>query len=248
MRQDNRGLTLVELMIAIAMSTIILGAAALFLKNAMNSYETATATIDLQMESQIVMEQVGTWIMEGNSTEVVSVTDPITASTTNVLVIYNIPELVEHSKWPIGMPEPTTVGSMRIIWQKENRLYMVFEENVDYLFGTVNATVTPDYSSAAYQTAVDAYPSFPFSEVTKNGFFLNYLNTKSIPLNCVSEYVDTFTVTKTQIRQSSSYGDGTEAENLIYNQKITIDLILREAKQEFKLTNEFKVRNEIYKE
>ncbi len=253
-RHDNRGLTMVEMIIAVAMSTIILGAAALFLKNAISSYQMATATIDLQMESQIMMEQVGTWIMEGNSTEIIPVTDALSGETTQVLAIYMIPRLVEHSKWPMGMPEPSTVGSLRVIWQKDNRLYMVLEEDVDYLFGTVNATTAPDYNSAAYKDAVKAYPTLPFDTAdpsayasAKNSFFLNYVSTMSNEVNCVSEYVDTFSVTKTQIRQSSSSGDGTENENLIFNEKITVDLTLHEAKQEFVLTNEFKVRNEIYK-
>ncbi len=246
MRHDNRGLTMVEMIIAVAMSTIILGAAALFLKNAISSYQMAAATIDLQMESQIVMEQVGTWIMEGNSTEIIDVTDPISGGTTQVLAIYTVPRLVEHSKWPLGMPEPSTVGSLRVIWQKDNRLYMVLEEDIDYLFGTRNAATAPDYNSQAYKDAVAAYPTLPFTEATKENFYRNYINTMSNEVNCVSEYVDTFSVTKTQIRQSSSSGDGTENENLIYNEKITIDLKLREAKQEFLLTNEFKVRNEIY--
>ena len=65
-QKDNRGITLIELIIAIAISTIIVGAATFLLSTAQKNYSSASATIDLQSEAQILMEQMGTWIMEGN--------------------------------------------------------------------------------------------------------------------------------------------------------------------------------------
>mgnify|MGYP002578479742 CR=1 FL=1 len=61
MPNDHRGITLVELIIAIAISTVILGAATLFLGMAHKNYNHASAQIDLQSESQILMEQIGMW-------------------------------------------------------------------------------------------------------------------------------------------------------------------------------------------
>ena len=69
MPNDHRGITLVELIIAIAISTVILGAATLFLGMAHKNYNHASAQIDLQSESQILMEQIGMWVMEGNRVE-----------------------------------------------------------------------------------------------------------------------------------------------------------------------------------
>ena len=66
MQKDHRGITLVELLIAIAISSIIVAAAAFFLMTAQKNYREASASIDLQSESQILMEQLGTWFMEGN--------------------------------------------------------------------------------------------------------------------------------------------------------------------------------------
>ena len=59
MRKDHSGITFVELIIAIAISTIIFGAAILFLGMAHKNYNHASAQIDLQSESQILMEQIG---------------------------------------------------------------------------------------------------------------------------------------------------------------------------------------------
>ena len=69
MRKDHSGITFVELIIAIAISTIIFGAAILFLGMAHKNYNHASAQIDLQSESQILMEQIGMWVMEGNRVE-----------------------------------------------------------------------------------------------------------------------------------------------------------------------------------
>lgn len=84
-RADHRGITFVELIIAIAISTIIMGAATLFLGTAHKNYNHATAQIDLQSESQILMEQLSMWIMEGN--RVIKEDD---ANSTR-LIVYQIP-------------------------------------------------------------------------------------------------------------------------------------------------------------
>ena len=49
-QKDNRGITLIELIIAIAISTIIVGAATFLLSTAQKNYSSASATIDLQSE------------------------------------------------------------------------------------------------------------------------------------------------------------------------------------------------------
>ena len=87
MPNDHRGITLVELIIAIAISTVILGAATLFLGMAHKNYNHASAQIDLQSESQILMEQIGMWVMEGNRVEKL---DP-SVSGVEGIVIYKIP-------------------------------------------------------------------------------------------------------------------------------------------------------------
>ena len=64
--KDNRGLSLVELVISIAISSFILLAAGMFLHNANKSYRIASSMVDLQMESQILMEQMSNWVLEAN--------------------------------------------------------------------------------------------------------------------------------------------------------------------------------------
>ncbi len=74
MRHDNRGMSLVELILAMTMATIVMGAAMLFLRTALNTYTLADAHIDVQKEAQMNLEQIGTWIMEGNRVAAGSIT------------------------------------------------------------------------------------------------------------------------------------------------------------------------------
>lgn len=110
MQNDHSGITLVELIIAIAISAIILGAATLFLGMAHKNYNHASAQIDLQSESQILMEQIGMWIMEGNRVE------ELDASVSGVhgIVIYQIPRETSV-KNPLGVTA-SDAASKRVIW------------------------------------------------------------------------------------------------------------------------------------
>ena len=98
-------------MIAIAISSIIMIAATMFLGAAHKNYNNASAQIDLQSESQILMEQIGMWVMEGNRVEAL---DPSTSGAQGGIVIYRIPRKTSVEN-PNGAaaPEP---ASKRVIW------------------------------------------------------------------------------------------------------------------------------------
>lgn len=149
MKRDNRGLTLMELIIAIAMSTIIMAAAIMFINNALRSYRVASATIDLQMEAHVVMEQLGVWVMEGNY---VVTNDDGTAKDTVLrqsaggrkgLVVYCRPRPIDESILPSNTavnengrvealvggasPGPGVTPTKRVIWLEDDGLYMLQE-------------------------------------------------------------------------------------------------------------------------
>lgn len=111
MNRDQRGITFIELLIAIAISSIIMVAATVFLGAAHKNYNNASAQIDLQSESQILMEQIGMWVMEGNRVEAL---DPSTSGAQGGIVIYRIPRKTSVEN-PNGAaaPEP---ASKRVIW------------------------------------------------------------------------------------------------------------------------------------
>ena len=103
MPNDHRGITLVELIIAIATATLFLGMAH-------KNYNHASAQIDLQSESQILMEQIGMWVMEGNRVEEL---DP-SVSGVRGIAIYTIPNTPSVTN-PAGAAAPEA-ASKRVIW------------------------------------------------------------------------------------------------------------------------------------
>lgn len=148
MKQDNRGLTLIELIIAVAVASVILLAVTLFIRNALRSYETATNTIDLQMESHVMMEQLSAWVMEGNRIEVVKQADVSSmdgsAIESDVLAIYHIPRTSDVDHLPSNLKRDsngklvtstsdfTPTATLRLLWVQDGGLYMTEENIVDY--------------------------------------------------------------------------------------------------------------------
>lgn len=109
-RRDQNGITFIELIIAIAISAIIMAAATMFLGAAHKNYNNASAQIDLQSESQILMEQLGMWVMEGNRVEALDAS----ASGAKGIVIYQIPRTPSVEN-PDGAAAPDPV-TKRVIW------------------------------------------------------------------------------------------------------------------------------------
>ena len=64
--KDKRGFTLVELIISMAILAIVGGAITLMMQSGSRSYSNTKAELDLQMESQTLMAQMSTMIMESN--------------------------------------------------------------------------------------------------------------------------------------------------------------------------------------
>lgn len=189
MQKDNRGITLIELIIAIAISTIIVGAATFLMSTAQKNYSSASATIDLQSEAQILMEQMGTWIMEGNRVDVNATGDKLT--------VYQIPRKVTTNR-PTGAEALKTDASKRVFWlsNKLNGKTMLYMKKIDGI-------ADPDHDT---------------TDVTDSDATLD---------NCIGEYVTSFSVAK----DTSS------------DAKVTITLELRQEKQKYSITNEFKLRN-----
>ena len=188
-QKDNRGITLIELIIAIAISTIIVGAATFLLSTAQKNYSSASATIDLQSEAQILMEQMGTWIMQGNRVEVNAAGDKLT--------VYQIPRKVTTAR-PTGAEALKTDTTKRLFWlsDKFNGKTMLYMKKFDGI-------TDPDSDS---------------TDVSDSDAILD---------NCIGEYVTGFSA----VKDTSS------------DAKVTITLELRQGKQKYSITNEFKLRN-----
>lgn len=135
-KRDNRGLSLIELIIAITIASIILMAITIFISNALKSYRTAHNAIDLQMESHVLMEQIGSWVMEGNRIIVVPQAEVSgTGLASDVLVIYQIPRISDLGHMPsqLGRDSKGKIvpaasaappeATKRLIWVQDGGLY-----------------------------------------------------------------------------------------------------------------------------
>ena len=112
---DNKGLSLVELVIAISMATIVIGAATMFLYSAQRSYRNAEYSIDLQMEAQLLMEQMSNWVMESNYIDYGG------ASGSNYLVLYSLPR---PDVDPATLDAIPLCGERKIIYLYGTKLYI----------------------------------------------------------------------------------------------------------------------------
>lgn len=120
MRQDDRGITLLETIIAITIAVIVMGAATLFLRNALRGFQLASETINLKVEAQVLMEQFSTWVMEGNYCEFNE------DKGEGLFVIYHIPREAP------GTMDQNLMGKcwMKVFRHTNGNLY-VYEEEFD---------------------------------------------------------------------------------------------------------------------
>lgn len=66
MKRDNRGVTLVELLVALAILGILSAAVMGFVSAGSSSYQNVSASIDIQMESQLTVNQIQQYLVDCN--------------------------------------------------------------------------------------------------------------------------------------------------------------------------------------
>ena len=76
---DNKGITLVELIIAIAIATIVITSIAFFMSNSSKNYKKVNEEVSLQMEAQTILNQLNDLILEADNVKMKD----------NILFIYN---------------------------------------------------------------------------------------------------------------------------------------------------------------
>lgn len=222
---DNKGLSLVELVIAIAMSSIVLGASAMFLYNANKSYHAAEFSIDVQMEAQILMEQMGNWVMESNKIYV--------SPSGDVLVLYSIPRNNDKNLSEI-YPESFSSYSAddnkatrRIIFSEGSRLYMIVQDGISDAEGQFKALVNPPPTGAE-----ELYTEDDVDEA-----------------NCICEFLANapgISAFKVEIASKNASGEIDRSKAT----SISVSLTLKEGAQRFPesytVKNTFSIRNGLY--
>lgn len=72
---NNKGLSLIELLIALAISSVILGAVAMLVTNGVSGYNKQTTTSTLQDDANLTMNHITNAIMEANTIDLVQTED-----------------------------------------------------------------------------------------------------------------------------------------------------------------------------
>lgn len=133
MKKDNRGLTLVELIVAIAITAIVAGSIAFLLRTSLHLYGNETADAALQQELQITLNQIMDYAMESQEVVVSGA-----GSDTDILALGKIiPKQSDSDKVKLDA---------QIIWREDDKLYLkkeiiddIEKETKD---GTLNAKVS----------------------------------------------------------------------------------------------------------
>ncbi len=132
--KSDKGITLVEILIAAAIATIIIGTAGVFVTRSIQYYRIAKASLSMQYETQVIMEQVGEWVQEADRVEVLT-----GASGTDVLILWDLPTTTTADEAD-DLYVPT--ATKRAIWvSKSGMLYtQSWEVGEDVIDGSTDST------------------------------------------------------------------------------------------------------------
>lgn len=125
MMKENRGLTLVELVITIAIVAIVIAAATSFMITGSRSFAKGSADSDLQKEAELTVNQIEDMIIDANGAdgglEVNDETDAEGNKTKTELVIYHTTEEPDES----GAMETKHVVE-KVVWDKNSNNNQMF--------------------------------------------------------------------------------------------------------------------------
>lgn len=137
LHKNNSGITLVELIISIAIAAIVLSMVALMINSAANSFKRTNEDVDIQMESQIAMNQLSTYIMEATAKvkEDGSIEEPAIEEVNDVTEV-TAPDVMYKLRY-------SSAGSVTYIFlyfiSDKNRLYLITDNpasiNKEFILG-----------------------------------------------------------------------------------------------------------------
>lgn len=103
---NNKGITVVELILVMAITVIVIGALVLFMITSTRSYHAAESEISLQTEAQVIMNQISDTVIQGNNV--------LYNSTLNTLTVYHMDDV------------DSNFDNMDVIWfrEQDHKLYL----------------------------------------------------------------------------------------------------------------------------
>lgn len=106
---NNKGISLVELVIGIAISAIVISILAMMMATSSNNYRTTSAEVSLQSEAQTILNQLETLVMEAYNVKYDSASGQLTIYQNDA--DYKITLKSDHKLYFVKTPKPGTAGS-----------------------------------------------------------------------------------------------------------------------------------------
>lgn len=126
LQKDERGFTLVELVISMAIFMVVAGAIMLFMLSGSKSYRYSKAELDLQMESQILINQIRDMAMKSNYASY--------DASTHVLTLYEIEQTPSASASPSVTPLPSASPGASLVKQVRKKRVIYWDDTSDCLY------------------------------------------------------------------------------------------------------------------
>ncbi|MCH5267024.1 MAG: type II secretion system protein [Lachnospiraceae bacterium] len=154
--RDERGFTLVELVIAMGMFTIVMFAIIYFLTSGTRSYGYAKNELNLQMESQMLLNQIRDVAYSSNYAEF--------DASNKALILYDVDKVAPPSPSPGATPTPSTppyikTAKVVLIYLIGDKLYLQRDLDptaVDPAALSSTCVASDDYLFSRYMTDFDA--------------------------------------------------------------------------------------------
>lgn len=125
MKKDNRGLSLVELLVAIAIAAIISGSITYLIRTSLHLYGNETADVALQQELQVTLNQIMDYAMESQ--------ELVISGDESATYYVALGKIVKDTEKDDDTPAEPDKLDAQIIWREDDKLYLKKEliENIN---------------------------------------------------------------------------------------------------------------------
>lgn len=164
LRQDERGFTLVELLIAMGMFSLVMIAILVFMTSGSKSYGYSSGELNMQMESQMMINQVRDMVYDSNYAEY--------QPSKQALILYKLSIPPRETEAVTGKVivkvKLSNILKKRVIYYRDKRLYYQEVEPSDPTDPSTN-DVAPTYPTDSEHLLCDFVKDFDASVIGTTG-------------------------------------------------------------------------------
>jgi prepilin-type N-terminal cleavage/methylation domain-containing protein len=143
----NKGVTLLELLVAVAISVIVIATIAYFMERSTKNYKNANEEVTLQMEAQTILNQLNDLIMEAYNVKYEAQVLKIYQNTENYIITFEAEnDRLTFEKVQVGN---ASTGNSVLFGQYVDD-FRVVDTGVDDTNKTIEITLDLKYNSKTY--------------------------------------------------------------------------------------------------